>query len=63
MLDFGPCAGCPSDLDGSGGVDFGDISLLLLMMGDTASPGDLDASGRVDSADIALALLDYGPCP
>ena len=53
---------CPSDLDGSGSVDFGDVSLLLLMMGDTGSPGDLDGSGSVDNADISLLLLDYGPC-
>jgi hypothetical protein len=53
---------CPSDLDGSGGVDFGDVALLLLQMGDLGGPADLDASGTVDSADISLLLLDYGPC-
>jgi hypothetical protein len=54
---------CASDLDGSESVDFGDVALLLLQMGDLGGPADLDASGTVDSADLALALLDYGPCP
>jgi hypothetical protein len=31
LLDYGPCAGCPSDLDGSGTVDDGDVSFLLLL--------------------------------
>jgi hypothetical protein len=54
---------CPSDLDGSTQIDFGDVALMLLQMGDLGGPADLDASGTVDSADIALLLLDYGPCP
>ena len=33
LLDFGPCPGCLSDLDGSGDVDFGDVALILLSMG------------------------------
>ncbi|MFM7807352.1 MAG: hypothetical protein ACKPEA_05410, partial [Planctomycetota bacterium] len=53
---------CPADLDGSGAVEFGDVALLLLQMGDTGSPADLDGSGSVDNADISLLLLDYGPC-
>jgi hypothetical protein len=31
LLDFGPCPGCASDLDGSGEVDGGDLSFLLLL--------------------------------
>jgi hypothetical protein len=31
LLDFGPCAGCASDLDGSGTVDSGDLAFLLLL--------------------------------
>jgi hypothetical protein len=54
---------CPSDLDGSTQVDFGDVALLLLQMGDLGGPADLDDSGAVDSADISMLLLDYGPCP
>ena len=33
LLDFGPCAGCTSDLDGSGDVSNGDVALLLLSYG------------------------------
>jgi hypothetical protein len=33
LLDYGPCLGCESDLDGSGEVDFGDIALILLNFG------------------------------
>jgi choice-of-anchor B domain-containing protein len=32
LLDFGRCLGCLSDVDGTGDVDGGDISLLLLLM-------------------------------
>jgi len=53
---------CPADLDGSGAVDFGDVALLLLQMGDTGTAADLDGSGAVDNADISMLLLDYGPC-
>ncbi|MFM7808712.1 MAG: carbohydrate-binding protein, partial [Planctomycetota bacterium] len=48
---------CPSDLDGSTQVDFGDVALLLLQMGDLGGSADLDGSGVVDSADISLLLL------
>jgi len=30
LLDFGVCPGCPTDLDGSGEVDTGDVGLELL---------------------------------
>ena len=33
MIDFGPCAVCPSDLDGTGVVDFGDVAMALLNFG------------------------------
>jgi hypothetical protein len=32
LLDFGRCLGCLSDVDGTGDVDGGDVSLLLLLM-------------------------------
>jgi hypothetical protein len=31
LLDFGSCLGCLSDLDGSGEVNAGDLSFLLLL--------------------------------
>jgi hypothetical protein len=36
LLDYGPCAGCPTDLDGTGEVDFGDVGLVLLNFGPTS---------------------------
>jgi len=33
LLDYGPCEGCPTDLDGNGFVDFGDVALVLLSFG------------------------------
>jgi len=33
LLDYGPCSGCPADIDGTGDVDFGDIALVLLSVG------------------------------
>jgi hypothetical protein len=48
------------DLDGSGTVDFGDIALLLMAMGDSDPAFDLDGSGTVDFGDIALVLMAFG---
>ena len=56
-------AACFGDLDGSGEVDSGDVSLCLLDTG--PCPGcqaDLDGSGEVDSGDVSLCLLSTGPC-
>ena len=33
LLDFGPCAGCPTDLDGNGVVDAGDLALVMMSFG------------------------------
>jgi Regulator of chromosome condensation (RCC1) repeat len=55
---------CPGDLDGSGDVTTGDISILLMNFG-LAMPGDpndIDASGTIDTADISLLLLSFGDC-
>ncbi|MEY4842453.1 MAG: hypothetical protein RJA12_1177 [Planctomycetota bacterium] len=55
---------CPSDLDGSRIVDFGDVALTVLDFG--PCPGcnsDIDGNGFVDFGDVALQLLDTGPCP
>lgn len=55
-----PCFG---DIDGSGEVDSGDVSLTLLEAGACdACPADLDGSGEVDSGDVSLVLLSTGPC-
>lgn len=55
---------CPADLDASGSVDAGDVSLVLLDFGPCqACPSDLDGSGTVDAGDLSLVLLEFGPCP
>jgi hypothetical protein len=50
----------PFDLDGSGSVDFGDVAILMLSMGDGGGAMDLDGSGVVDFGDVALLLLEVG---
>ena len=51
----------PADLDGSGTVDFGDVTLAMLDFGPcTGCVADLDRSGTVDFGDVVLILLDFG---
>ncbi|MBX3373657.1 MAG: hypothetical protein KF817_07470 [Phycisphaeraceae bacterium] len=55
---------CPADLDGSGGVDFADLLIVLGDSGPCAGcPSDLDGSGTVDFADVLSLLAAWGPCP
>lgn len=59
---------CPADLDGSGAVDLGDLSLLLTHFGTPAGAGpldgDLDLDGDVDLVDLSQMLGQFGvPCP
>jgi hypothetical protein len=56
-------AACPGDLDGSGGVDAGDIGSLLVLFGQSDGPGDLDGSGSVDAGDLGSLLVLFGDCP
>lgn len=57
-------ASCPADLDTSGVVDAGDLSLLLIHFGACGGcAADLDASGEVDAGDLSAALLVFGNCP
>lgn len=55
-----PPAPSPFDLDGSGRVDFGDLAVLMLSMGDAGGPCDLDQNGLVDFGDAAVLLLEVG---
>jgi hypothetical protein len=50
------------DLDGSGQVDFGDVSLLLLNVGPCPAPCPFDFSGdgAVDFGDLSMLLLQFG---
>ncbi|MHC5114776.1 MAG: FG-GAP repeat domain-containing protein [Planctomycetota bacterium] len=55
---------CPSDLDGSGDVGFGDILQVIGAWGPCAAtcPQDLSGNGNVDFADILLVIGAWGPC-
>ena len=58
------CTDC--DLNASGGVDGGDLGVLLAFWG-TVSPAfpraDLNNDGVVNGADLGLLLSFWGPCP
>jgi len=53
-----PPAPSPFDLDGSGVVDFGDLAIVMLSMGELGGPSDVDGSGVVDFGDLAVILLE-----
>ncbi len=55
-----PPASSPYDLDGNGAVDFGDVALVMLSMGETGGAMDVDGSGIVDFGDVAILLLEMG---
>lgn len=56
------CSYALGDLDLSGEVDTGDLSILLLYIGDVGSPtGDLDADGVITTGDVSLLLMNFGP--
>ena len=63
-LGLGGGPACPSDLDGNGSTDVGD---LLAMIGDwgpcAGCAGDLDGNGSVDVSDLLTAIGAWGPCP
>ena len=55
-------ADCPTDLDGNGRVDGGDLAVLLADWGACSSdcPGDLDADGTIGGTDLAELLAAWG---
>jgi hypothetical protein len=57
---------CFSDVDGTGTVDYGDIALALLSVGDITDPDfiqpDQDMNGVLDMGDVAMLLLNFGNC-
>ncbi|NBY69211.1 MAG: hypothetical protein EBQ58_10430, partial [Betaproteobacteria bacterium] len=56
-------AACFGDLDASGEVDAGDVSLCLLDTGSCLGcASDLDSTGEVDAGDVSLVLLSTGAC-
>lgn len=61
-------ATCPGDANGTGTVNFADITSVLTNFGATisscATPGDSDHNGLVNFADITATLTRFGlPCP
>lgn len=59
-----PGPGCPSDLDDSGAVGFGDLLQVLGDWGPCAGTctSDLDGSNDVGFGDLLQVLGDWGPC-
>ena len=53
---------CPADLDGSGGVGFGDVLRVIGAWGPCPSlcPEDLDGSGDVGFGDVIELLSNWG---
>jgi len=64
-LNTTPQAGVPGDLDGDGGVDLDDLTILLADFGcasppATGCPGDVDGDGDTDLDDLTLLLANFG---
>jgi len=53
---------CPSDVDGSGTVDFNDLVATLFLFGELGGPGDADGNGIVNFNDLVHILFEFGPC-
>lgn len=68
-VTIAPPTGCPGDADGSGAVDFDDITAVLANWGASYTPGafgpgDADNDGSVDFDDITAVLANWaGACP
>jgi hypothetical protein len=55
---------CPSDLDGTGDVGFGDILAIIAAWGPcNGCPEDLNGNGSVDFADVLVVIGAFGACP
>ena len=58
-----PPSSCPGDADGSGAVNFSDITSVLANLGaiyPTTGPGDANADGAVNFSDITEVLANLG---
>ena len=59
-----PAPACPTDLDGNGLTDGGDLAVVLGSWGScSACAADLDGSSSVDGGDLAVLLGSWGACP
>jgi hypothetical protein len=55
--------GCAGDCDGTGSVDFNDLTAMLFSLGEHAPPAcDADSSGAMDFDDLVAALFRFGTC-
>jgi hypothetical protein len=58
---------CISDISGDGDIDTGDLSYVLLFVGEPTDADfiqpDQDMNGFIDTADVSLVLLNMGACP
>jgi hypothetical protein len=55
---------CPSDVDGSGAVEFGDLLAVIAAWGPCPGcPADVDSDDVVGFLDLLLVLGRWGPCP
>ena len=54
---------CPTDIDGSGATDVGDILEMISQWGPCSGcSGDLDGNGYVDVSDLLEVIGAWGPC-
>jgi Ca2+-binding EF-hand superfamily protein len=64
ILDECQAEPCPTDIDGSGLIDFGDLLAVLSAWGPcTDCPADLDGNGAVGFEDLLTVLSEWGACP
>jgi hypothetical protein len=55
---------CGADLDGSGSLNFGDVTAFLTLYGQGSTGVDLDGSGSVNFGDVNAFLALYAQgCP
>jgi hypothetical protein len=55
---------CPADVNGNGGVGFGDVVGILLAWGPCDyCDEDIDCSGEVGLFDLTGVLQSWGACP
>jgi hypothetical protein len=63
---FAPPA-CVGDVDGDGGVTFGDLLVILSAWGECPNgepcPADLDGNDSVGFTDLLIVLAAFGDCP
>ncbi len=65
MARGGNCdATCTADLDGSGGVDVGDLVQVIVSWGAAGGSSDINQDGVVDVGDLVTVILGWGTeCP